>query len=371
MANTIRTENIQTTIHQINNDFAGRLGTQYYDETKQIHIHRRNRAFVWNTNMQKNCLDSILKGYYIPPIICCSNIIDGEERRYIMEGGNRVTTFRRILNGEVKLLTDDEKNKVRVYPITLVIMRNLTNTQQREMFRRLNNNIQVSDGQLYAMSVDDSPLVKEAVYVLSDPSYPIRGRITNVFGLITDDNSGKKQLENMIAILSGSLFGIKYITKSFDRQEEKIECQEPIDRPKFITTFETVLDIFEAANAEVSLTNKTTKKTQLTTGKYIGAILYDILTDETEISNIVEKWKNYIVKVRLQVPNAKEAIVVQGAQNINPDKLKRISHKVTIFLTENRIASVEELKQIKHTDDNDEVECDETESDEAEQSEYV
>jgi hypothetical protein len=350
MATAIRTENIQTTIHSLNMDFAGRSDMlPDYDESKPIHIHRRNRAFVWNRKMQEDCLDSILKGYYIPPIICCSHIINGTERRDIMEGGNRTTTFRKILRGEVRELTEIERNKVCAHPITMVILRNLTIAQQREMFRRLNKNIKVSDGQLYAMSEEDSPLVREAVCVLNDPSYPIRDRIANVFGSPIDDNNGKKQLENMIAIVSGSLNGIEYITKSFDRQEEKVECQEPINRAEFIKTFGIVLDIFEAANREFPLTNKKTIRTQLTTGKYIGAILYDIHTCETEISIVVEKWKKYIGMVRREVKYAKEAIIMPGAQNINPDKLKRISHKVTTFLNENRIMSEEEVKSIKHT----------------------
>ena len=130
MQANIRTENIQTTIYSMNADFSGRNDMKDYDATKPLQIHRRNRAFVWSLEMQKQCLDSILKGYYIPPIICCSNIVNGVEIRQIMEGGNRATTFRRILNKEVKDLTDIEYNKVCSHPITLVIMKNLTNNDR-------------------------------------------------------------------------------------------------------------------------------------------------------------------------------------------------------------------------------------------------
>jgi HK97 family phage prohead protease len=114
MSSQIRIENIQTTIASLNNDFSGRNGSHDYDEKKPIHIHRRNRAFVWNAQMQESCLDSILKGYYIPPIICSSQIkqvgANGYiERREVMEGGNRITTFRRILNGNVRELTEEER----------------------------------------------------------------------------------------------------------------------------------------------------------------------------------------------------------------------------------------------------------------------
>lgn len=159
MMPAVRIENIATTIGQLNEDFAGRNTMVGYDRDKLIHIHRRNRPFVWKDDMQCKLLDSMLKGYYIPPIICCSQYENGNERRYVMEGGNRITTIRKIMNGEVRKLSESEKNKIMCFPITLVVMRNLTNCQQREMFRRLNKNIKVSDGQLYAMSEEDSPIV--------------------------------------------------------------------------------------------------------------------------------------------------------------------------------------------------------------------
>ena len=104
-------DNVVTELHQthllaLTKNFAGRINTKDYDPTKTRQIHRRNRAYVWNNDMQMKCLDSILKGYYIPPIICSSRIENGVEIRYVMEGGNRTTTFQRILKREVKDLTE-------------------------------------------------------------------------------------------------------------------------------------------------------------------------------------------------------------------------------------------------------------------------
>uniref|UniRef100_A0A6C0I4H0 Uncharacterized protein n=1 Tax=viral metagenome TaxID=1070528 RepID=A0A6C0I4H0_9ZZZZ len=56
----------------------------------------------------------------------------------------------------------------------------------------------------------------------------------------------------------------------------------------------------------------------------------------------------YLGKIRNGVTDAEEAIVVSGAQNINVDKLKRISVKVDIYLLENRIMTKEELSKIHH-----------------------
>lgn len=354
MSSKIRTENIQTTIASINNDFSGRNGSPDYDENKPIHIHRRNRAFVWNAQMQESCLDSILKGYYIPPIICSSQIkpvgTGGyTERREVMEGGNRITTFRRILNENVRKLTDEERRTIESHPITLVVMRNLTSKQTREMFRRLNRNVRVSDGQLYSMSEDDSPLVREALALLNEPDYPLRTQITEYFfDTQNRDSESKPNLENAVALVSGAIYGEEFITRSYSRQEEHIENQEPINRTAVVLILGQVFDVFRQANLIVNLTDGRKKKAQWTVGRYLGAILYDILNNLGSIPQIQQKWATYIAKVRNDEPNANEAISVPGAQNMNVDRLKRISKKIEVYINTGRILTKEELDAIFH-----------------------
>jgi hypothetical protein len=352
MAAPVRTENIQTTIAALNNEFAGRRGSDGYDESKTIHIHRRNRAFVWDINMQKACLDSMLKGYYIPPIICSSRIINSVERREVMEGGNRITTFRRILTNQIRILTDEERNIISAHPITLVVMRGLSNAQQREMFRRLNKSVKVTHGQLYSMSEDDSPLVREALALLNDTNHPLRARITTTFfDTVNKDNDGKKELENAIALVSGCLHGVYHITSSFDRQEDYVNSQEIPDRNVVVTTLGLLLDVFRMADEQVQLTDGRRLRGQWSVGKYLGAILYDILTNNADVRAVQQKWANYLAHVRRGSVNAEEAIDIPGANNITPDRLKRKSFKVEIFLRENRLATTEEIRAVKHNED--------------------
>lgn len=355
MSANIRTENIQTTISALDGDFSGRTGSLDYDEQKPIHIHRRNRAFVWNTQMQIALLDSILKGYYIPPIICGSRIISTGptsgyiERREVMEGGNRITTFRRILRNEVRELTPEERRMVESHPITLVVMRNLTSKQTREMFRRLNKNVKVSDGQLYSMSEEDSPLVREALALLNDDDYPLRTQTTeHFFDTRHRDNDRKANLENAIALVSGAVNGPTFITKVFAKQEEHVETQTPIDQNQVVAILGYVFDVFRQANAIMNLTDGRKKKSQWTVGNYLGVILYDILMNLGSIPQIQHKWATYIGRVRTEHEHATEAIVVSGAQNLNVDKLKRMSTKVGVYIQENRIMTKDELDAIRH-----------------------
>jgi len=349
MSVSIRTENIQTTICALNGDFSGRRDSPGYDESKPIHIHRRNRAYVWNKYMQSAFLDSILKGYYIPPIICSSRIVGGVERREVMEGGNRITTIRRILNGDLRTLTPEEARIVDAHPITLVVMRNLTGPQTREMFRRLNKNVKVSDGQLYSMSEEDSPLVREALALLNDDDYPLRTRITDCFfDTRNNDNDGKVNLENAVALVSGALHGPEFITKSFIRQELHVESPAEINRGRIVTILSHVLDVFRMADTRVPLTDKRTMKAQWTVGNFLGALLYDVLMNLNRIPEIQAKWTTYLVKRRNNEENAIEAVAISGAQNINVDKLRRISVKVDTYIAEGRIMSKEELNVIRH-----------------------
>lgn len=349
MSTSLSTENIQTTISQLNRDFSGRRDFEDYVENKLIHIHRRNRPFVWNKDMQARLLDSILKGYYIPPIICSSRIVGHLERRDVMEGGNRITTFRKILNEEVRKLSPDEKNRVEAHPITLVVLRGLTARDQRMMFRRLNKNVRVSDGQLYSMSEEDSPLVQEAIAFLNDDHYPLREQITtHFFDTRGADNDRKSHLENVIALLSGILHGVHFITKSYNVQEPKIESQESIHRGRIIHVFGSILDIFTAADQHQPIQDKRKRRGQWNVGKWMGAILYEYLTHQEEIPIIQEKWTRYLVAVRRDEPGAEQASKIGGAQNLTATRYKKVCTKVDIFLRDRRVAMDEELVDIIH-----------------------
>lgn len=358
-------ETITKSIDYFVSNFSGRQGEADYDATKLFGLHRRQRAYVWGRDRQLKLLDSILRGLYIPPIICNEYFINGVRRRDIMEGGNRSTTMSRILKGQVRELTETEQFTVRSYQIQIVLMDNLTPDVQREMFRRLNNSVKVSDGHLYAMS-DDAPLVCEALAFLNDAAYPLRARITGVFfDTVNADNDGKANLSNAVAIVSGAMHGVEFITKSFARNESKVESQEPINRQKVISLIGDVISVFERADAEFPLDNKNKRKAQWSIGWALGAIMYDLTQNTANREQYIEKWKTWLVVVRRgENANAKEAIEIKGAQNINPDKLKRKSYRVQKFLETGELTTEEELKSIKHgSDDLDDTDEDDVYSD--------
>lgn len=352
----IHSEPIPTTLSDLNKHFSGRIGSIDYDENKTIHIHRRNRAFVWTYKMQASLLDSILKGYPIPPIYCAQSFKRNDSgavrmRREVMEGGNRITTIRRILNNEVRELTEYERDIINSHSITLVVMHELTGRQTREMFRRLNQNARVSDGQLYAMSEDDSPLVREALALVNDANYPLRTQITEYFSDIQNkDSVSKRLLESAVALVSGVLHGPLFITRAFTRQEEHVEDQTPIDRERVVEILGQVFDVFRRANMIHAITNCQKKKAQWAVEKYLGVILYDVLMNENDVTAIQEKWATYLGRVRNGEFNADEAITVTVSvrSGITADRFCRMSRKVAAYINTGHIMSKDELAEIHH-----------------------
>lgn len=343
-------QNIQMTVSMLNRDFAGRRTMPDYDETKPVHIHRRNRAFVWKIDDELRLLDSMLKGYYVPPIICSHSITNGREQMQVMEGGNRITAFRRILNGEVRELTPAERSLVESFPITLVVIRNMTPKQQREMFRRLNKNVKVTEGQLFAMSEEDSPLVREAVAFLEADDHPLRQSITELFyDTRSSDNDGKTALANAVALVSGAVNGPAYITKSFNHQELKVEDQAPVSRAAVVSMLNRVFEPFRMANVRCPLEDRRKTKSQLTVGRLPGVILYDLHMAPDAQQQVLEKWSEFIVRCRRGESAATQILSMRvwGA-NMNPDRHKRISALVDIYLRDNRVATVEELNAFHH-----------------------
>jgi hypothetical protein len=370
----------QATLGKILDDFTGRRDDPDYEQRKTMayRIHRRNRAYVWKVEKRWRLLDSIRKGYYIPAITVHETVVhddDGKHRtvREIMDGGNRITSARLLDTGRAGFeVSAEERAMLRATSIQVVILKNLTPAQQREMFKRMNDPTKVSPGQLFAMS-DDAPLVQEALALLEDPAYPERERLDKHFPTIArldkagrrKDSDGRTVLANAVGVVAGLSYGCHTITTSFDRQEDVL--LEEIDREAYLPLLKIVLDIFDAADAALPDFDKRKRAQQWGLGFVLGAIIYDIKCGVLDSPEIHQKWRNYLVRVRAKTPDAEEAARVGGGQNLTATRLLRISKRVETFLAESRLLTSEELKEIHHVNpDLDEREVEEEDEEEVE-----
>lgn len=293
----------------INSNFAGRVGTLGYDGSKMFHIHRKNRPFVWPPKKQELFLDSILRSYDVQSIVCSIKTEDGRTMYNLLDGGNRITTVRKILNDEIRVLTPQERMKVERYTVNLVVQSNMSEKDEREMFRRAANGVKPTDGHLYKMSEIDSHLVQLAVMILEDRTFPHRALMTQVMCDTTPTDHGESRdtksqanLANMVALISGLMNGPDFITKSFDRQYRWVDAVTPINRDILFRKIHNILSIFKEADSHV---------TTVQTLNFSGLKKHDIKTclDNAGVQYARNKNKGELIEIAKSYPAAMTQLV--------------------------------------------------------------
>ncbi len=333
-------------LYELNSRFAGRREMDGYDPTKRIHIHQRNRHLAWKPKDIKLFKESLLLGYSMGEITISKNT--HARRDDVLDGGNRITAVRIILMDES--LSAQERRVIENYTVNICYMVDPTPAQIVEQFRRLNRNIKVSDGQLYFMYIEESPLVQEAVALLEDEDHPLRSTVDEVFSEgLREDNDKRMNLANAIAMVSGAVHGVDSITTAFIRQEINVSETDELDRDSISETLEHVFKVFLRANRMYDVPHASKKKALFNVGKWVAPILYDVLTrGNKSIKEIQKKWVDMMVLFRQGAENSADAITIAGANNIKPDKLARISAKVQQYLDDRTILTETELKKIFH-----------------------
>lgn len=412
----------QQSVGMINSNFAGRVDTLGYDGSKSFHIHRKNRPFVWSRKTQEWFLDSILRSYDVSSILCSTRIEEGRVKYYLLDGGNRITTLRKILNDEIRPLTPEERMKVEMYTLNVVFLSNMSEKDEREMFRRAANGVKPTDGHLYKMSEIDSHLVQLAVMILEDKTFPHRALMTQVMFDTTPtehgdsrDTKAQANLANMVALISGLINGVEYITKSFDRQYRWVDANTPINKDILFRKIHDILSIFKEADSHVTTVqtvnfntltkadimtcldnagiryarnkpkgemieiaksfpaamtqlvtfantagivlkdpNAHIKKRRLNSGDLIGLMVYDY--HMMSYAEMKAKWVQFIREHDQNPKIIKDTLLtLSGAQNTTANSLAKKSKRIAIYLAENhRIATEDELANVIHpkNDDN-------------------
>ena len=309
MSSTVTRQLQQQSVGMIVNNFAGRPDTLGYDASKSFHIHRKNRPFVWSSKTQGWFLDSILRSYDVSSILCSTKMEGGHLKYNLLDGGNRITTLKKILNNEIRALTPEERMKVEMYTLNVVFLSNMTEKDEREMFRRAANGVKPTDGHLYKMSEIDSRLVQLAVTILEDRTFPHRALMTQVMFDTTPTEHGESRdtkaqanLANMVALISGLMNGPDFITKSFDRQYRWVDAVTPINKDILFRKIHDNLSIFKEADSHVT----TVRTLNLNCLKK-----HDIMTclDNAGVQYARNKAKGEMIEIAKSSPAAINALV--------------------------------------------------------------
>ncbi len=297
MSSNVTRQLQQINVGMIHSNFAGRPDTLGYDASKSFHIHRKNRPFVWTFKMMQCLLDSILRSYDVPSILCSTKMEGRQVKHYLLDGGNRITALRKILNDEIRPLTPEERTKIEMYNLNVVFLSNMSEKDEREMFRRAANGVKPTDGHLYKMSEIDSRLVQVAVMILEDSTFQHRALMTQVMFDTTPTENGESRdtksqvnLANMVALISGLMNGPDFITKSFDRQYRWVDADTPIDTDILFRKIHHILSIFKEADSHVTTAQTLNLK---------GLKKADIMTclDNAGVEYVKNKTKGELIEI--------------------------------------------------------------------------
>jgi hypothetical protein len=344
-------------LYDLDRQFSGRNEAGFpggYEPTALYLLHPRQRAEVWKREHQLKLLESFDRGRYVPPIIVHEVIENNIRRRYILDGGNRFSAVRRILRGTVRELTADELLRVRSYTIMVVVLRGLDAAEIREQFRLLNRVVRVTDGHLYYMSREDSPLIDYACRLMEDPEHPLRAQIVALFGeAVLQDTDSRGTLSNLMALCAGAQHGLgprtasgKYpqchITRSFD-----VNCDilgVPVDAALIETRLRICFAAFERADDIIRMADARVRKGEFNVGRYLGVMLHDLAVGIDPMV-LVGKWSQTIASVRDGNGTMANATTIKGAQNLNHRKMSQISFQVDFALGHQRMPNEAELHE--------------------------
>lgn len=364
-------EPITLALRDLDRQFSGRNERGFpgdYNPDALYLLHPRQRAEVWKREHQEKLLESVLLGRYIPPIIVHEVIENNTLRRYILDGGNRISAVRRILRETIRPLSADEMRRVESYTIMVIVLRGLDAAAIREQFRLLNRVVRVTDGHLYFMSREDSPLIDYACRLM-DGEHPLRASVTELFGEgVLQDIDSRGNLANLMALLAGAQHGLgprtatgKYpqchITRSFD-----INCDilaVPVNEALIETRLRVCFAAFEQADVLQPMPDARVRKGEFNVGKYLGVMLYDLAIGRDPMA-VVAKWSRAIANVRGGDETMANAITMKGAQNLNHRKMSQISFQVEFALEHRRMPNEVELREWRErAGENDTVDEDE------------
>ncbi|CAG8730017.1 14570_t:CDS:2 [Ambispora leptoticha] len=94
------------------------------------------RDVVWTDAKQSHLIDSVLKNFYIPPIIfSCKKLDDKRFMRVCIDGKQRLTSIKRFIDNEIPHVNPSDKSKEKSYYSKSKSGKSRTLTQlEREMF---------------------------------------------------------------------------------------------------------------------------------------------------------------------------------------------------------------------------------------------
>lgn len=231
--------------------------------------HIVQRSYVWERSRKSALIESMIVGYPIPPVFA-KRIDDGSGKRgsntyYIMDGKQRLSTIKEYLNDEFALsqlapvsYMDDEigeertidisekkfselpealQNYLNTVTISVTYFDNLTNEEERELFKRLNAGKPLSTkSRLLASCKDIEGLLDIGSHKLFDE-------------MLTDKAKANKNQVALVmkcwCMMNMEIHDVSFESKVFNPMLEEIKISED-EKTDMVEVFDLIVDTHES-----------------------------------------------------------------------------------------------------------------------------
>jgi hypothetical protein len=182
------------------------------------------RNLVWNLEQQSFLIDTVLRGLPVPEVYIQTIVsAEGEEETIVVDGQQRITACLKFLNGQLRLVDDDEldarwrgktfaeldnglKRRFRGFQLVVRGLPELNELTLREIFRRLNKTVEALEPQELRHAAYTGPFVQ---LVEKAAAQPVLGEL----GVFSAKDFQRRRNDELMAEICYALVAKAYPNK--------------------------------------------------------------------------------------------------------------------------------------------------------------
>lgn len=276
---------------------------------EEIVVASHQREYCWSLERQQELVDTVVVGLPIPVVI----LFRRADRTVTLEDGHqRLKTLLRFRENEFPTadgrmyrdLSVEDRLEFDRYQVPILTYRNATPQQMVEIFNRFQNGSPLTVGERLHSLESISPLVRIAKRLLLTVGEGLHDRASATWGSRAGDDSRRRRLTVACALVAGLAFDTASLSrkwKDFERKNEAgvMTIAREIDEPMVIRKLESILRIYEHADAELRVGGKGKQEKLWNPGTFTGYIVYSLnSSEEAKWPALEARWTAFIVETR-------------------------------------------------------------------------
>lgn len=306
-------------------------------ESGELEIPPHQREYVWKRSQEPRLVKTVQQGTPMPPVILRSEGRGSDIKKSLEDGRQRLTCLTRFRKDQFAVdgkkyseLSPIEQFQFNNYPMPVLTYKNATLSQAIDIFDNFQNGTPLSSGERYHSLLQISPIIKLAYELLLTPGTGFHDRAAEVWG--KHDGIGKRGIDlvSAVALVAHLAFSGGencYLSKKYSEMIPVIRNPLTRSTEERVRGFlETILSIYEEAQARVPLEYDGEFKFQWDLGHFTGYIAYSLVKFPTETDRLKTGWVNYLCEVRTKRSNFRSA---RGAGKLKAALVEKLHRDIS------------------------------------------